>query len=78
MGKKERATAFMKNNILYVKPESDTYEMIYRSATGVYWDEEEKALYFKDTQISHAEIIERITLAVKTEYGIELSIESAS
>lgn len=76
--KKERATAFMKDNRLYVKPESDTYEMIYRSATGVNWDEEEKALYFKGTQISHAEIIERITLAVKNEYGIELSIESAS
>ena len=77
MGKKERATVFMKDNRLYVKPESGTYEMIYRSATGVYWDEKEKALYLKGTQISHAEIIERIALAVKNEYGIEMTIESA-
>ncbi len=73
--KKERATAFMKDNRLYVKPETNEYEMIYRSAMGVYWDKEEKALYYKAAPTDSTEQIEIIIKAVKKEYSVDLAVD---
>ncbi len=75
MMQKERATAFVKGNRLYVRPDSNEYEMIYRAAMGVYWDKEENALYYKGASTDIVELIEIMREAVKKEYGVNLAVD---
>ena len=42
---------FQLNGYYYVKPENGSYEMIYRAARGVYWDDEKSSLYFKGARL---------------------------
>lgn len=68
------ATCYFHQNRIYVKPAEGTYEMIYRAACGVYWDEEEKALYFLDDPTNYQLSLKHIVLAMKNEYYIDLII----
>ncbi len=58
---------------LFVRPRSQTFPFIYRSAMGVHWDEA-RAVLFGQTprEWSQARGFEQIVEAVKSEYGISL------
>ena len=62
---------FSRNNNYYVKPSNGSYEMIYRAAKGVYWDEETLSLYFKGST-SRENALKLISEAVQNEYDIKL------
>ena len=68
------AHLYEKNKILYVKPQEGCYDMIYRSACGVYWDDNEQALYLKDNPLEKESVVNQIKFALKNEYGIDLTI----
>ncbi len=68
------ATCYLHQNKVYVKPDEGTYDMIYRAACGVYWNEEEKALFFQDNPTNYKLSLEHIVLAMKKEYDISLNI----
>ena len=59
------------NNYFYVKPKKGSYEMIYRAARGVYWDEDRSSLYFKGVT-TRENALKIIAEAMKAEYGITL------
>jgi len=61
------------DGILYIKPKKFRFDMIYRSAMGVHWDESASCLYHNPPQKwSPAQWYNQIIAAVKSEYGIEL------
>ena len=72
--KKINAVVYSDQNRIYVKPDEGTYEMIYRSACGVYWDKKQMALFFKDDPCNYDLSIKLIVLAMKEEYDIDLVI----
>ena len=57
---------FSKNGYYHVKLSHGCYEMIYRAARGVYWDEETTSLYFKGA-VSCEDAIGFIAEALKQE-----------
>ena len=60
---------FSLNNYYHVKLPSGSYEMIYRAARGVYWDEKTASLYFKGST-SQENALKIISEAMECEYGI--------
>ncbi len=61
---------------LRVYPRSTTYDQIYRSATEVRWDAQEKYLYSpKPREWSYLDWYAQIVKAVKSEYGNILIID---
>jgi hypothetical protein len=69
--------AIDKKGILSVTPEIDSFCMIYRSATGVYWNKDEKYLYFHSPVKEEKEVLKAYTQimeAVKSEYGKVLKV----
>ncbi len=62
---------FQLNGYYYVKPENGSYEMIYRAAQGVYWDNDKYCLYFKGIT-TRENALRFITDAMKNEYEIAL------
>ena len=64
---------FNKNGYHYVRLSSGSYEMIYRAARGVYWDEETSSLYFKGV-VSREKALGFIAEALRNEYYIDLEL----
>lgn len=64
---------FVEDNYYHVRPSCGAYEMIYRSAKGVYWAPDTKTLYFKG-ETSKEKAIQIIKEALEEEYGITLEI----
>lgn len=63
---------FFKDGYIHLKLKNkENYEMIYRAAKGVYWDEETSTLFYKG-KVSPAEAIKFISEAMKNEYYITL------
>ena len=62
---------FQLNGYYYLKPENGSYEMIYRAARGVYWDDDKSSLYFKGVT-TRENALRIIAEAMKNEYGIIL------
>ena len=63
------------NDIICIKPQELSFKMIYRSAVGVYWNDEENYLYHNQAQNwSFFQSFEHIVKAVKIEYGVQLKI----
>jgi phage terminase large subunit-like protein len=62
---------FYQNDYYYVKLEKGSYEMIYRAARGVYWDEASSCLYFKGIT-TRENALRIIAEAINDEYGITL------
>ena len=58
---------FCKEGYVHVKTESGTYNMIYRAARGVYWDEDEGTLYYKG-KVSKDIALKFISKAMEEEY----------
>ena len=62
---------------LFIKPQTEQFEFIYRDASGVDWDDKEKFLYSpKPSELSYFDWFRQIILATKGEYGCELKITS--
>lgn len=58
---------------LYIKPQRNNFEFIYRDASGVNWNEWEKFLYApQPEEWSYHYWYRQILMAVKNEYGCEL------
>ena len=51
--------------------DNKNYEMIYRAAKGVYWDEEKSSLYYKG-KVSQEDALRFIAAALENEYYIQL------
>jgi len=63
------------NQIIHAKPINRSYDMIYRSAMGVHWDEKERCLFHTDPkEWSVLRWYKQIVLAVKNEYGDTLDV----
>lgn len=62
---------FCQNNYYYAKPAKGSYQMIYRAARGVYWDDATSSLYFK-RETTRENALRWIAQAMKEEYGITL------
>ena len=75
MGKKriKIVEVFDKNGHHHVRLSSGSYEMIYRAARGVYWDEETSSLYFKGA-VSREKALGFIAEALRNEYYIDLEL----
>ncbi len=66
---------FIKDCFVHVKlDDSENYEMIYRAAKGVYWDENSATLFFKGN-VSQEDAIYFISEAMKNEYYTTLVFE---
>jgi len=66
-----------KSNRLCIQPQTITFDMIYRSAMGVYWDVSEHYLYPSSVgSWSPGEWYHQIISAVKDEYNYQLYITS--
>ena len=67
-----------KNGCLNIKPKQYSFDMIYRSASGVRWDAQERYLYtiasLMDKSVTIKQMYRQIILAVNDEYGISLNI----
>ncbi len=62
---------------LFVKPQSEQFEFIYRDASGVSWDNKGRFLYSpKPTEMTYFDWFRQIILATKGEYGCELKVTS--
>ena len=64
-------------NVLSIKPQNVCFAMIYRSAMGVHWDNENTCLYFISPVEQASDILNaymQIILAVKEEYGKILNL----
>ena len=72
-----KAICYFKQNRVYVKPDEGTYEMIYRATCGVYWDKEEKAIYFQADPTNYEKSLKYIALAMKNEYYVDLYITNS-
>jgi len=60
---------------LYVRPSSSSFSHIYRTATGVDWDEERRRLHSpKPREWSYIRWFEQITADALGEYGIRLTV----
>ena len=58
---------------LYVKPEIENFEFIYRAAAEVNWDEKRKFLYSpKPKEYTYVDWFKQIIMATKSEYGCQL------
>ena len=64
---------FSKSGYYHVKLSHGCYEMIYRAAGGVYWDEETSSLYFKGA-VSREKALGFIAEALRNEYYIDLEL----
>ena len=75
MGKKriKIIEIFDKNGYHHVRLSSGSFEMIYRAARGVYWDEETSSLYFKGTA-SRENALGFIAEALRDEYDVNLAL----
>lgn len=63
------------NGMLCVKPQSHSFNMIYRSSTGIHWNNEKKCLYHNMSQEwDTLKWFKQMILAVKSEYGVVLKI----
>ncbi len=64
-----------KSNRLCIQPQTVTFEMIYRSAMGVYWDASKNCLYpLSVGSWSPSQWYHQIVSAVKDEYKYQLCI----
>jgi len=62
-----------KQERLFLRPESQTFEYVYRAAAEVGWDNEEKVLFSpRPREWSYYEWYRHIIGVVKSEYGCEL------
>lgn len=63
-------------NTLLIKPDGESFEMIYRSATGVHWDTESECLSFAFpyNMCDYVQAFMHIVEAVQIEYGKFLKI----
>ncbi|MCU0345795.1 MAG: hypothetical protein MUC59_02550 [Saprospiraceae bacterium] len=62
---------------LFVKPQTQQFEFIYRDASGISWDNKERFLYSpKPIELTHFDWFRQILLATKGEYGCELKVTS--
>ena len=60
---------------LFIKPEKQTYEFIYRAAAEVGWDKEERSLFSpKPREWTYLDWYKHITVITKEEYGCQLLI----
>lgn len=66
---------FNKNGYYHVRLSRGSYEMIYRAARGVYWDEETSSLYYKGV-VSREKALGFIAEALRDEYHIDLAVLS--
>ncbi len=66
---------FCKDGYFHVKPEYGKYDMIYRAARGVYWDEDTQTLYYKG-EVSKEVALKFISKAMKEEYYTILDYDS--
>ena len=65
------------NGVLCLYPKGKTFEMIYRSAMGVHWNEDECFLYHNASiEWSPLQWYYQIIKTVKNEYGIIFKIDS--
>ena len=72
MKKTKVKKCFLKDGYIHLKLKNkENYEMIYRAAKGVYWDEETSSLFYKGN-VPPAEAIKFISEAMKNEYNITL------
>ena len=61
--------------ILCIKPQSRSFDMIYRSAMGVHWDKDEGCLIHNPPdKWGVFQWYQQIIKAVKDEYGVELRL----
>ncbi|MDR3264116.1 MAG: hypothetical protein LBT30_07400 [Clostridiales bacterium] len=65
-----------KNGILSIAPKNGSFEFIYRSATGVRWNENKRCLFHKLSvdDVSVLWLYKEILSAIKSEYGVILKI----
>jgi hypothetical protein len=62
---------------LFVKPQTQEFEFIYRDASGVNWDTKGRFLFSpKPTKMNYFDWFRQIILATKGEYGCELKVTS--
>jgi len=62
---------------LFVKPQTEQFEFIYRDASGISWDNKERFLYSpKPIEWTYFDWFRQILLATKGEYGCELKVTS--
>lgn len=60
---------------LFVVPQTEQFEFIYRDASGVGWDDKGRFLYSpKPKELTYFEWYRQIILATKGEYGCELKV----
>lgn len=60
---------------LYIKPETQSFQYIYRSAAEVHWDDGQKHLYSPTPrEWSYADWFKHIIAVVKEEYGCALIV----
>lgn len=63
---------FIKDGYVNVLLEdNESYEMVYRAAKGVYWNEDLSSLFFKGV-VSQEEALCFISEAIENEYNIQL------
>ncbi|HSI75523.1 hypothetical protein [Lunatibacter salilacus] len=62
---------------LFVMPQTEQFEFIYRDASGVGWDDKGRFLYSpKLKDMTYFDCYRQILLATKGEYGCELKVRS--
>lgn len=62
------------NNVINIKPLGHTFEKIYRSAMGVYWNPDGQFLYHNISgDWDYLRWYDQIVLAVRSEYGVILA-----
>ena len=67
------------NCVLCVKPKMESFDMIYRAAMGVRWNNDDKYLYFNSPIEQESDIIDYygfIVAAVLDEYGKKLKLDT--
>ena len=63
---------FIKDGYVNVRlDDNENYEMIYRAAKGVYWDNKLSTLFFKGV-VPHEEALRFISEAMENEYYVKL------
>jgi hypothetical protein len=62
---------------IFVKPLTEQFEFIYRDASVINWDNEERFLYSpKPIELTYFDWFRQILFAAKGEYGCELIVTS--
>ena len=60
---------------LHVRPTTETFPMIYRAATQVYWEEGSRSLFGpKPQERTYLDWFKQIIAAAKDEYGVSLRL----